>query len=209
MSPKKPNAPTLRMYGVDVKAPPSEASKLEKRKSDVPKRMLKPPADVTHPDRSPSQPPAPLPGMSDVTTASALNPFIECELVYSTPEEHTSRVAAVEVWTENHVYAVDWEMTCIEVRSVVSKKIDSRHALLGARLTGGQKGTPADMELTYPLPRPGTEAVFERRQGNNARFIRTSLVTRVILKLHVVAVTREKLNPAWNKITGAWKATPP
>ncbi|MGE3633927.1 MAG: hypothetical protein AB7P00_28760, partial [Sandaracinaceae bacterium] len=75
------------------------------------------------------------------------------------------------------------------------------HALLGARLVGGQRRDGESMELRHPFPRPGSEAVFEQSKGRQVRFSQTSSVTRVVPRLRVLTVASDNLLPTWEEIT--------
>jgi hypothetical protein len=139
-------------------------------------------------------------------TAMSLPPFVEVELVYEKGPAviEQSLWRSLEVWTRNRIYGVDWNMTCIEVIDRESNKNDPKHPLLGARLAGGQAREDGTMELTYPCPRPGCEAVFEHKSKRGA-FSHTSTVLRVVLRLRVVTVTPEVANHRWAELTGAHK----
>jgi hypothetical protein len=109
----------------------------------------------------------------------------------------------VEVWTRNTIYALDSRLRCVDVIDQGSKRSVPDHALLGARLVGGQSRDGDAMELSHPFPRPGSEAVFEQSRGRQVRFSQTSSVTRVVLRLRVLSVASDSLLPAWEEITGA------
>jgi hypothetical protein len=139
-------------------------------------------------------------------TAMTLPPFVEVELVYERGPamiEH-QHWRALEIWTRNRVYGVDWGMSCIEVIDRETNKADPKHPLLGARLAGGQSREEGTMELTYPCPRPGCEAVFEHKSKRGS-FSHTSTVLRVVLRLRVVTVVPETANHKWKELTGAHK----
>src|SRR5690606_24999295 len=108
----------------------------------------------------------------------------------------------VEVWTRNTIYALDSRLVCIAVIDQQSRRSHLDHALLGARLVGGQQRDSESMELSHPFPRPGSEAVFEQSKGRQVRFSQTSTVTRVVLRLRVLTVARDNLLPTWEEITG-------
>lgn len=137
-------------------------------------------------------------------TATSLAPFVEVDLVYQTgsaaaAQEHWR---ALEIWTRNRIYGVDWNMICIEVIDRETGKNDPNHALLGAHLAGGQIREDGRVELSYPCPRPGCEAVFQppNRKGG---FAQTSTVLRVVLRLRVLTVVPENTSTAWNDLTGS------
>ncbi|MEM9072483.1 MAG: hypothetical protein AAGE52_28510 [Myxococcota bacterium] len=141
-------------------------------------------------------------------TQASLPPFVEVELVYETG--HTGMAGgpwrAFEVWTQNRIYSCDWTMTCIEVADRESGTPDPDHSLLGARLSGGQVRRDDAIEVIYPCPRPGCEAVFEHpvRKG----FVTTSTVTRVVLRLRVLTVPHQQIEPTWDDLTTTGRGTP-
>lgn len=108
----------------------------------------------------------------------------------------------VEIWTRNTIYALDSRLVCIAVVDQSSRRTHSEHALIGARLVGGQRRDGDAMELSHPFPRPGSEAVFEQSKGRQVRFSQTSTVTRVVLRLRVLTVASDNLLPTWEEITG-------
>jgi len=108
----------------------------------------------------------------------------------------------VEIWTRNTIYALDSHLVCIAVIDQNSRRPHADHALLGARLVGGQLRDGETMELSHPFPRPGSEAVFEQSKGRQVRFSQTSSVTRVVLRLRVLTVSSDNLLPTWEEITG-------
>ena len=108
----------------------------------------------------------------------------------------------VEIWTRNTIYALDSRLVCIAVIDQNSRQTHAGHALLGARLVGGQLRDGESMELSHPFPRPGSEAVFEQSKGRQVRFSQTSSVTRVVLRLRVLTVSSDNLLPTWEEITG-------
>lgn len=114
----------------------------------------------------------------------------------------TDNWAAFEVWTRNRIYITDWSMRCLEVLDRKSNKRDPDHSLVGAYLAGGQRQDDDYMEMTYPCPRPGTEAVFEYR-GVRKGFVNTSTVTRVVLRLRVLTVPRERAVPTWDELSSS------
>lgn len=140
----------------------------------------------------------------DEHTQITLPPFVECELVYETgfPGMKTGRWRSFEVWTRNRIYSCDWTMTCIEVIERASGENVPNHSLLGARLSGGQTRTETGIEVTYPAPRPGSEAVFDRGSGRG--YVSTSTVERVVLRLRVLTVEHQKhLGSTWDDLTSS------
>ncbi|MCS6798710.1 MAG: hypothetical protein NZ898_09285 [Myxococcota bacterium] len=137
-------------------------------------------------------------------TVVTLPPFVEVELVYERAQEgmRHERWCALEVWTQNRIYACDWAMRCIQVIDRASGVVDLKHPLLGSLLAGGQRKEDEAMELCSPIPRPGTEAVFEYvppRKG----FVNTSTVTRVVLRLRVLTVplAPRAVDAAWDRLS--------
>lgn len=108
----------------------------------------------------------------------------------------------VEIWTRNTIYALDSRLVCIAVVDQNSRRSHPDHALLGARLVGGQQRDGESMELSHPFPRPGSEAVFEQSKGRQVRFSQTSTVTRVVMRLRVLTVASDNILPTWEEITG-------
>ena len=137
-------------------------------------------------------------------------PAVDVDLIYERrsaplPDQ---KWTFVEVWTRNTIYALDAKLRCIEVINQANQKPDANHALLHARLVGGQRRTDQGMELSHPFPRPGSEAVFEQVRGKQVRFTQTSTVTRVVLRLRVLSVASDRLLPTWGKLTGSTEVEP-
>lgn len=146
----------------------------------------------------------------DDQTIVQLPPFVEVELVYERAHVGMPQGAwrALEIWTRNRIYVCDWGMTCIDVVDRKSGRSHREHPLLGAHLAGGQKSEADHMEMTYPCPRPGTEAVFEYRPPRKG-FVNTSTVTRVVLRLRVLTVPHERTEQSWEHITGSRRLPDP
>jgi hypothetical protein len=130
-------------------------------------------------------------------------PAVEIELV------HETRVAPaverpwrmLEVWTLNHVYGIDSGMRCIEVLDAKTRKEVADHALLGARLVGGQfVESDKVTHLSHPFPRPGTEAVFEQTSKGVANFSHSSAVVRVVLRLRHLTLDGATPTPSWDEL---------
>lgn len=131
--------------------------------------------------------------MSDERTASSpqLPHGIEVELVNETRKApfHDPTWRMLEIWTQNSIYAIDASMRCFDVIDRSSLRPLGEHALLGARLVGGQLETASGVDLSHPFPLPGMEAVFERvMRGGVASFSYSSAVNRVVLRLRRVHV---------------------
>ena len=133
---------------------------------------------------------------------------LEAERVEEPPSlSATDRWCALEIWTKNRIYQVDITMTCIGVRRRDTGLPDERSECVGARLGGGQLKRGDVAELCHPLPMPGTEAVFELTEGARKKFLATSLVERVVMRIGVVQVEPPKAEPTWQEITG--RSVPP
>ena len=130
-------------------------------------------------------------------------PAVEVELVHEVcvPPTVERPWRMLEVWTENSIYGVDAAMRCIEVMSASSRQPIADHALLGARLVGGQfVENERVTHLSAPFPRPGTEAVFEQTNKEVASFSHTSAVTRVVLRLRHLTIDAGATAPSWDEI---------
>lgn len=139
-------------------------------------------------------------------TATSLPPFVEVELVYQTGRSgmaSASRWLALEVWTRNRIYRCEWGGKCIQVVDRSTDKVVA-HDLLGAILAGGQSMHDDALEISYPIPRPGNEAVFERPERKG--FVTTSTVMRVVLKLRVLTVPHDQGQQTWDEVTSSRKA---
>lgn len=109
-----------------------------------------------------------------------------------------------EIWTKNRVYALDAELKCIEVIDLSTGQSDSRHPFLGASVVGGQRKVKDANELTFPLPTPDAEAVFQVVTPNGrTQLMVTSKVTRVILHVQVVKLSPKQSEAAWDTITSS------
>ncbi len=130
-------------------------------------------------------------------------PLVEVEVVHQVGRAPRVEQPAgvLEVWTQNRIYTMDPALTCISVANRDSGKTDESHPFLGYKMVGGQHRDGESFEISYPYPRPGTEAVFEHPDSRRGAFSRTSTVTRVVLRLHVVTVSQGVLVPTWSRIT--------
>jgi len=135
-------------------------------------------------------------------------PLVEIEVIHEHgPAPHTDKPwRTLEVWTRNRVYTLDPMLSCVEVRDRATREVVDGHPFIGMRLVGGQHREGDSIELSYPFPRPGTEAVFERSHEKRGQFSRTSAVTRVVLRLHIVTVAPGHVVPTWEEITGSFPA---
>ena len=110
---------------------------------------------------------------------------------------------ALEVWTQNHVYGLDAGAVCRVVRDLGSTGEDREHPIVGARLLGGQRRGPGGRiaEVSFPLPKIGSMAVFATQVGKRRSVSETSTVTRVVLRQRVVALAQGEA-PTWNASRG-------
>lgn len=138
-------------------------------------------------------------------------PFVEVELVYEPGRPGISGKGwcALQLWTKNHIYDVDWSMQCFAVADRATGTPIEGHRLIGAHLTGGQLQEGERLELTYPLPKPGVSAVFEMRGEKSSEYTTTSAVRRVILRLRVLSVSQDSANPQWKELSSSFAAQGP
>lgn len=195
---KAPN--TLRGYG-----PPDESR--HGVKDEPSSTDLTVDSDVSTPlpeDRPSREPPPPGGGRRGT-------PLVEIEVIHEHgPAPHTDKPwRTLEVWTRNRIYTLEPSLICVEVRDRATRELVPDHPFIGMRLVGGQHRENDSIELSYPFPRPGTEAVFERPRQKHGQFSRTSPVTRVVLRLHIVTVAPNHVVPTWEEITGAFPAAGP
>ncbi len=130
-------------------------------------------------------------------------PAVEVELVHEVRVQPTvdRPWRMLEVWTQNNVYGIDANMRCIEVLSPSTRAPVKDHALIGARLVGGQFVENEKVtHLSHPFPRPGTEAVFEQTKKSVSNFSHTSPVTRVVLRLRHLTVDAGASTPSWDEL---------
>lgn len=109
----------------------------------------------------------------------------------------------LEIWTRNRAYHIDDKMICVAVvgRDGIP---DPKHALLGARLTGGERRSKvtAAVEILTPLPVPGSDAVFFTQTPRGGQFARSSTIERMVLRIRKVRVGAPDADPSWNDYTG-------
>lgn len=186
------NAKTLKGYG-----PPGESASL----ADMPIDGEGPPTEpeVTRATADANSP-------APKKRAQQGTPLVEIEVIHEHgPAPHTDKPwRTLEVWTRNRIYTLDPGLCCVEVRDRASREIVQDHPFIGMRLVGGQHREGDSIELSYPFPRPGTEGVFERPNEKRGQFSRTSAVTRVVLRLHIVTVAPSHVVPTWEEITGSF-----
>ncbi len=138
-------------------------------------------------------------------------PLVEIEVVHQHgPAPRMEQPAqTLEIWTQNRIYTMDPSNICVAVTDRKSGQDDLDHPFLGFKLVGGQHRDGETFELSYPYPRPGTEAVFEHPSSSRGNFSRTSTVTRVVLRMHVVTVAQQRVVPTWTDITKSEIPLPP
>jgi hypothetical protein len=124
---------------------------------------------------------------------------VQLHEVHTAPALAANLHRVFEIWTRQRVYSLDAQLVCQEVIDLASGQKKPRHPLVGSRLVGGQQGD----ELTFPVPTPGGEAVFQRSDGKGrARLQVTSKVTRVILHVRRVKVSVTQQKDAWSQLAG-------
>ncbi|MCU0677361.1 MAG: hypothetical protein MUE69_31795 [Myxococcota bacterium] len=138
-------------------------------------------------------------------------PLVEVEVVHQhgSAPRMTQPPQTLEIWTQNRIYTLDPQLICVGVADRATNEMDLKHPFVGYRLVGGQHRDGDTFEISYPFPRPGTEAVFEHPKNVRGNFSRTSTVTRVVLRLHVVTVAPNVLVPTWSHITSHELKLPP
>jgi hypothetical protein len=133
-------------------------------------------------------------------------PPVEVEVRRVSSAASVSRKAppAYEIWTKNRVYALDGTMRCVEVIDLASGRTETKHPFVGAQLVGGQLNVDDNNELTFPLPTPGAEAVFQTVDAaGRPRLSLTSRVTRVLLHVQVVRVAEKQSDDTWDVIASS------
>lgn len=143
------------------------------------------------------------PGTQPTRALEDDTPLVEIEVVHrhGASPRVDSPAQTLEVWTQNRVYTMDPSNICVRVTDRQSGRDVPEHPFLGFKLVGGQHRDGDTFEISFPFPRPGTEAVFEHTRADVGNFSRTSTVTRVVLRLHVVTVRPNVLVPTWSEIT--------
>lgn len=163
------------------------------------------PVAVPKPAKLPRQPSPPPPRHPALYTAPPPEQMrmIDVEVVHETGTAPSQEVFdhSVEIWTQNHVYVLDPQMVCTAVRSVATGKNVTSHELLGTRLVGGQLDGQPSIQLSYPFPAPGSTAVFQGNKDGRKQYSRTSAVSRVVLRQHVLTVSATDVIPTWKEIT--------
>jgi hypothetical protein len=211
----KPKAgKTVKLFREEAPKPPSVARDAEATVVGGAPAGWEP--EITDHDlEDPGPPPSPAPEEPPTPASSELpaevdRPLIEVEVrKVKNLATHVRRPPpAYEIWTKNRVYNLDTSLTCVEVIELSNGRTDEKHQLLGAQLVGGQKHREEGNELSYPLPVPGTDAVFQRRdEKGRVRLVMTSKVTRVILHVQRVVVIADKAEHSWDQITSSRNVT--
>ncbi len=163
--------------------------------------------------RLPNAPPLPTntrskPPPSLESRRNSVKPEGNIEIEYieqSGAESHKSESWTLfEIWTRNRVYHVDATLHCIAVITRSTGRAEPAHPLRGARLTGGERRNKTShlVEIYFPLPSPGTEAVFRSDAKKQGQFARTSTIERVVLRVRRVHVNTVAEGQAWDEIMG-------
>ena len=110
----------------------------------------------------------------------------------------------VEIWTRNRVYHINSEFECISVISRATAQEEREHPLKGARLTGGERRNKSAhlVDIYFPLPTPGTEAVFKSGVRKTGQFAKTSTIERVVLRVRRVRIQTVAEGQAWDERLG-------
>jgi len=152
----------------------------------------KPHLGATLPLGTPTEEPAP-------TSGHGID--VEMHDVRTGPAWAANAHRVVEVWTRSRVYVLDSLLLCQEVIDLASGEAQPQHPLLGSRLVGGQIQRDEGAELIFPLPIPGSEAVFQKLDGKQRLKLQlTSKVARVTLHVRRVEVDIARRHDAWNEL---------
>jgi hypothetical protein len=177
--------------------------------------VASPPAHPAQPHhqtlRLPNAPP--IPGRSkypppaiDGRAAAKQEPTIDVEYVEQAGGEafDGGSWTLFEIWTRNRIYHVDASFTCTAVVTRATGRAESAHPLKGARLTGGERRSKTShlVDICFPLPSPGTEAVFRSDAKKHGQFAKTSTIERVVLRVRRVRVNTSAEGQAWEDIVG-------
>jgi hypothetical protein len=205
----------------DVELPPDwEAERTLEEPAPVPPRRgrsSRPPAtrmsgEATHIGPPPNfdlnakgrvVPPEPSSPAASSPTASSRHerPPVEVEVRKLSAAAAKRAPPTYEIWTKNRVYALDPTLVCVDVIDLATGQSDKKHGFLGGQLVGGQRRVSDNNELTFPLPTPGSEAVFQTNDAHGRpRLVVTSKVTRVILHVQVVRVAEPQRDDTWGAI---------
>lgn len=129
-------------------------------------------------------------------------PDVELQVRKVPIERAEASPVVYEIWTKNRVYNLDSRLRCFEVIDLATGTPNKKHAFIGAILVGGQRQTKKSTELSFPLPSPGSEAVFQKANEKNRIVLSTtSKVSRVMLHIQRTIVPVEQKDQTWGKIT--------
>ena len=106
----------------------------------------------------------------------------------------------LDIYTHNRVYRINAQLVCIQVFDRATGKTHANHAMLGARMGGGQRRDKRRVEISDPIPVPGMDVVF-KQPGDGGKFGQTSRVERVVLRVRVSAWKTGEAEPDWQEIT--------
>jgi hypothetical protein len=158
--------------------------------------------------RLPNAPPIPGRSKPPPPAAPAPNPDAGIEIqVVEQPGVQSFDGGAwtlFEIWTRNRVYHVNSEFACIAVVSRATAQEERDHPLKGARLTGGERRNKSAhlVDIYFPLPGPGTEAVFRSDAKKHGQFAKTSTIERVVLRVRRVRINTVAEGHAWDERLG-------
>lgn len=177
----------------------------------MPFPMISPVEEKTRVMRPDSVPPPTIatPPMTGEPDGAALPADSGIEIVvieeHQLPGGERKPWRAAEVWTKRRVYALDSTYKCVEVLDRESGRPEPTHEMLGARLGGGRRRDGDAVRFTYPLPLPGTEAMFMKAKKHGY----TSPVERMVVRVRALLTSAEEVAPSWDEIATRWSDPPP
>ncbi len=165
----------------------------------TPTPQIEPAADATNDD--------------DVLDAAATGHYsssgVEVAVVHERGvSERPGQWRAFEIWTMKRVYAIDGQMQCFGVMDRATGRAVERHAFLGARLMGGERKDDGAMSFSYPLPTPGSEAVFQIKSATKGRYGHTSPVEKVVVRIRITHTDGASGDHLWEEITHTLRPPP-
>ncbi|MGH7436728.1 MAG: hypothetical protein ACRENE_13725 [Polyangiaceae bacterium] len=109
-----------------------------------------------------------------------------------------------EIWTRNRIYHMNSDFECVAVISRSTGREELNHPLRGARLTGGERRNKSAhlVDIYFPLPGPGTEAVFKSDAKKHGQFAKTSTIERVVLRVRRVRISTVADSQMWDERLG-------
>jgi hypothetical protein len=171
--------------------------------------------ELTNPDASgpPGARGAPAADADDLLDGAATGHYsasgIEVAVVHERGvSERPGQWRAFEIWTAKRVYAIDGQMQCFGVMDRATGRADERHAFLGARLMGGEHKLDGAMSFSYPLPTPGSEAVFQIKSATKGRYGHTSPVEKVVMRIRITHADAKNGDRLWEDITHTFRPPP-